>query len=281
MSQQFFIVRCGTREATRSDHFLNYGLYGEADAPMRIDYFFWVVTGPRGAVVIDCGFSRRAGRARNRTTLVDPGSAVRALGVEPGSVGTIVITHAHYDHMGNLDRFPNARVIIAAREVEFWRSPIAAHLLFSYYSESDDLNALAVAEQEGRLRTFRGQLELHPGLVVTEVGGHTPGQAIVEIATGEGPVLLASDAVHFHEEIEREMPFTAVADLPDMYRAYELVNRRVAATGAHLVTGHDPATTERFRRHPAGLPTWVGVIGSPRDGSYDPSDPEPVEEEIS
>ncbi|MGW2332190.1 N-acyl homoserine lactonase family protein [Streptomyces sp. NPDC001700] len=262
MPEQLFIVRYGTREATRSDHFLNYGLYGEPDAPMDIDYFFWVATGPDGAVVIDCGFSRQAGDARGRTTIVDPGDALRALGVEPESVGTVVITHAHYDHIGNLGLFPNADVVVATREVEFWRSTIAGHRLFGYYAEQSDLADLARIEKEGRLRPFEGRVEVQPGVVVTEVGGHTPGQSIVEATTAEGPVLIASDAVHFYEEIERAMPFTAVADLPDMYRAYDLIGDRVAATGARLVTGHDPATKDRFRSHPADLPTWVGVIGA-------------------
>ena len=59
-----------------------------------------------------------------------------------------------------------------------------------------------------------------------------------------------------------------------MYRAYELINSRVAATGAHLVTGHDPATSERFRSHPTDLPTWIGVIGYADDVP-----PEPINEE--
>jgi glyoxylase-like metal-dependent hydrolase (beta-lactamase superfamily II) len=260
---QLLIVRYGTRRARRNDHFLNYGLYGEPDGPMDIDYFFWVAVGARGPVLVDCGFSRRAGDRRGRTTLVDPAEALRGLGIEPAEVGTVVITHAHYDHMGNLDLFPRARVIVAASEVDFWRSRTARHVLFDHYAERSEIEELAKIEADGRLVTFSGRAEPVPGLVVTEVGGHTPGQAIVELTTGEGPVLLASDAVHFYEELDRSMPFSAIADLPAMYAAYELIEERLAQTGAALVTGHDTATKERFRAHPGEHRAWVGVVGAP------------------
>jgi glyoxylase-like metal-dependent hydrolase (beta-lactamase superfamily II) len=260
---QLLILRYGTRTGSRGEHFLNYGLYGEPDAPMDIDYFFWVAVGSRGPVVIDCGFSRQAGDKRGRTTLVDPADALREIGIEPDEVETVVITHAHYDHMGNLDLFPRARVVIAANEVGFWRSRTARHLLFDYYAESTEIDELAKIEDDGRLVTFSGRTEPVPGLVVTEVGGHTPGQAIVELTTSEGPVLLASDAVHFYEELDRAMPFSAIADLPAMYASYELINERLARTGALLVTGHDIATKERFRAHPGDHRTWIGVVGAP------------------
>ena len=134
-------------------------------------------------------------------------------------------------------------------------------MLFGYYAEADEIAELAKIDEDGRLVTFVDQIEPVPGLVVTEVGGHTPGQAIVELSTTEGPVLLASDAVHFYEELERTMPFSAVADLPAMYDAYELINDRLAASGAVLVTGHDTDTVRRFRSLPGEHRAWVGVVG--------------------
>ena len=60
---EVLIVRYGARTTTRSDVFLNYHAYGEPDGPMEMDYFFWVIQGDAGPVVVDTGFSRDAGRA--------------------------------------------------------------------------------------------------------------------------------------------------------------------------------------------------------------------------
>jgi glyoxylase-like metal-dependent hydrolase (beta-lactamase superfamily II) len=74
---------------------------------------------------------------------------------------------------------------------------------------------------------------------------------VVSVATAAGPVVLASDAVHFYEEVERDRPFAVVADLPAMYRAYDLLADLAAQPGARLIAGHDPLVRTRFAQHPA------------------------------
>ena len=79
-----------------------------------------------------------------------------------------------------------------------------------------------------------------------------PGPALTtRAATATGAVVLASDAVHFYEEVERDRPFAIVADLPAMYRAYDLLAGLAAQPGTRLVAGHDPQVRTRFARHPA------------------------------
>jgi hypothetical protein len=87
------------------------------------------------------------------------------------------------------------------------------------------------------------------------------------VQTADGPVLLASDAMHYYEEYERDMPFAFVADLVDMYGAFDRI-RGMVADGAvrHLVSGHDPGTLERFgllADPPAELAGHVAVVGRP------------------
>ena len=82
-------------------------------------------------------------------------------------------------------------------------------------------------------------------------------------ATSEaGTAVLASDALHFYAEAERDRPFAIVADLPAMYRAYDLLNELAGQPGTRLVAGHDPLVSERFAAHPAG--PGVADLGAPR-----------------
>lgn len=246
---QVTIVKYGTRETVRSDVYLNHHLYGEPDGPIGMDYFFWVVRNADRTIVVDTGFSAAGGANRKRTTLIEPAAALDALGVDRSAGPPVVVTHAHYDHIGNLALFPASPVTIAAAEYDFWTGPYATRTLVHHSVEDDEIAHLRRIDREGRLRTFADEVSPAPGIRVLHVGGHTPGQSVVLVDTTEGTVLLASDAVHYYEELDRNMPFTQVANLIDMYAGFD----RIRALGAdHLVSGHDPGTLARFT--PAGGP---------------------------
>jgi glyoxylase-like metal-dependent hydrolase (beta-lactamase superfamily II) len=256
------VVRHGTREARRSEVFLNYAQYGEPDGPFVLDYYLWVVRSRTRTVLVDTGFARSAAEARGRQVLVDPAEAYRRLGVDTDAELSIVVTHGHYDHLGNLDLFPNATVIASAAEVEFWSSPVSRKPLLGHFTEAEDLASLARVDAEGRLRRFSGTTEAAPGVVVTEVGGHTPGQSMVTAPTSAGTVLLTSDAVHFTEELDRDMPFVAVTDLPAMYHGLQRVRDLVAAGEVdHVVTGHTAGVLDGLEPLTADLAGVAGVIG--------------------
>jgi glyoxylase-like metal-dependent hydrolase (beta-lactamase superfamily II) len=105
----------------------------------------------------------------------------------------------------------------------------------------------AVGASRGRTMLMDTEPALRaPGIELTQVGGHTPGQAIITVATGAGPVVLASDAVHYYEELERDRPFSTVANLADMYAAFDQIRELAAEAGARIVAGHDPLVAERF-----------------------------------
>jgi glyoxylase-like metal-dependent hydrolase (beta-lactamase superfamily II) len=250
---EVLIVRYGSRQTARSGVFLNYGLYGEPDGPIGMDYFFWVVRNRERTLLIDTGFSAAGGANRGRTTLVPPPTAFDALGIRPADEPTVIVTHAHYDHIGNLDYFHRSPIVIAQAELDFWRSPGARHILFHHSAEDADLEVLERAAVDGRVHPFADRVTVSPGIEVLRVGGHTPGQSVVIVQTGDGPVLLASDAVHYYEECDRNMPFVSVADLPAMYAGFDTVRGMMADRRVqHLVSGHDPDTFGRFRPDGSG-----------------------------
>lgn len=256
------VVKYGTRHTTRSDVYLNYAVYGEPDAPIEMDYFFWVARNDTTTVVIDTGFSQAGGAVRGRTTLIDPREALDALGVRPGDAPPVVVTHAHYDHIGNLSHLADSPIVVARREVEFWAGPHARRAQFHHSVEDTELAELQAAVQSGRAVVFDDRHEVADGIEVRRVGGHTPGQSIVTVRTDRGVVLLASDAVHYYEELDRGMPFVSVANLVEMYDAFDDVAAQVSqGRVSEVLTGHDPSTLGRFGGVPGPIPGLSATIG--------------------
>ncbi|NYE18509.1 N-acyl homoserine lactonase family protein [Microbacterium immunditiarum] len=259
------IARHGTRQTTRSDVFLNYSLYGEADGPIGMDYFVWVIRNAERTIVVDTGYSRRGAESRGRDVLIEVPDLFAKLGVDPASAPLVVISHAHYDHIGNLGHFPSSRFLISKKEFDFWNGPHAGKTLFHHSVEDSELDELRAIHAANRVDFFEDSVQIAPGVDAIEVGGHTPGQAVVVVNTSEGRVLLASDAVHYYEELDADRPFVSVADVVEMYDAFERI-RRLVDSGeiAHVVSGHDPATLERFtpaQGELAGIATTIGVSG--------------------
>jgi len=248
-------VRYGTRSTRKSEVYLHFDLYGERDAEVDMDYYFWVVRVDGHTILVDCGFNEASGGRRRRTMLCPPREALARLGIDAGAVTTVVLTHAHYDHIGNLGAFPSATFVMSRREYDFWTSPLGRKPLFAGSAESEDVAALRVAHAAGRIEFVDGRATLPGGVDLVEVGGHTPGQLIVLV----GDVVLASDALHYYEELDRDRPFVHVADLPAMYVGFQLLRE---LDGTHrLVAGHDPEVMRRFPVVCDGLAAQITVDG--------------------
>jgi glyoxylase-like metal-dependent hydrolase (beta-lactamase superfamily II) len=98
-------------------------------------------------------------------------------------------------------------------------------------------------------------------IAVRPVGGHCPGELLVGVRAAGQPLLLASDAAHFYEQIEHEWPFFAFTDLGEMRRALSLINQLAREFGATVVPGHDARTRDRFPALPGPACDVAVVLG--------------------
>ena len=245
-------LRYATRPARRGDHFLGGDPH---DGPMPMDYYIWAITGHGRTVIVDCGFDAAVAAKRGRSLLRCPVESLRLIGIDPASVQDVVLTHLHYDHVGNLDLFPAARFHLQEPDVHYavGRHMRHAHLRAPF--ELEDVVRIVRLNYAGRMEMHSSAATLHPGITLHPAPGHSPGLQFVRVETLRGAVVLASDVSHFYENIETDRPFTIAVDVPAMLDSFGKV-RAAAASAAHIIPGHDPLVMHRY---PAASPALDGI----------------------
>jgi len=215
------------------------------ESAARMDYFVWLARRSAEAIVIDTGFNAEAARRRKREFLRSPLEGLRLLGVDAASIEDVIITHLHYDHIGNFELFPRARFHLQDAEMAYATGRYMATGFFAAAYEPEEVVAMVRNVYRGRVRFHSGDGEIAPGLTVHLVGGHTRGLQVVRVWTRLGWLVLASDASHYAANMSEERPFPVVADVTAMVDGWRRL-RELASAPRYVIPGHDPAVMERY-----------------------------------
>jgi glyoxylase-like metal-dependent hydrolase (beta-lactamase superfamily II) len=216
---------------------------------MPLDYFVWVIRSGDHTTVVDTGFDAAAAAKRGRTLLRPVGEGLAAIGVDPQHVRDVVITHMHYDHAGNVALFPRARFHVQDAEMAYCTGRAMTHAHLAAPFDAENVVDLVRRTFEGRVEFHAGDDELHPGVTLHHLPGHTLGLQAVRVQTERGPVVLASDAIHFWANLTRATPFPIVADVVAYLEALRRL-RDLAPSIDHIIPGHDPGVLQRFPAEP-------------------------------
>jgi len=226
------------------------------DGPMPLDYFVWLVRGAGREIVVDTGFSAATAARRQRNHLRCPTEGLRLLGCDANAVKDVVITHLHYDHVGNFDLFPAATYHLQDLEMNYATGRHMRQPVFSGAFDVEDVVGMVRSNYAGRVSFHDGDAQLAPGVSLHLIGGHTMGLQVVRVATRRGWLVLASDASHFYANMEQVRPFPIVYNVAAMVEGYGKL-RALAESPAHIIPGHDPLVLERY---PAPSGAMHGIV---------------------
>lgn len=213
-------------------------------------------------VLVDCGFMKEGNGIAvaekfGIPTWISPIRMIAEMGVSPEDISDIVLSHAHFDHMGSVEKFPNAKLHLQKRELMSWIELMAMPRQFGFLTEvldPDDIYSALDAAKEHRLMLVEGdQDDVVPGIHVRSGPGHTVGQQFVILETAKGRVVVAGDCIYGSQNLTGRnndgvyIPLgSGIGSVIDQLKSFDKINKEIAQDLDRLVILHDFDRWARF-----------------------------------
>jgi len=218
------------------------------DEKIDIAMVFWLIRGGGHVILFDSGFHREKWFKLFPTTdYLRPSEAVKLAGIQPEDVTDIIVSHAHWDHMGGVDLFPRATVWIQKQEFAYYTGdawqPGGQHGGI----DPEDVQALVRLNTEGRLRLVNGDdVEILPGIRAYTGARHTYASQYIRVE-GNPPFVLASDNCYLYRNLA-EHKASATFSKDDEPANIRNQGRMIQLAGSadRVVPGHDALQFQKF-----------------------------------
>jgi len=200
-------------------------------------------------------------------TLGDVPVVLEALGIAPGDISRLIVTHLHGDHIGGMLRadgplYPNAEVILTETDRAFWSNTDIRNAAPEEARGSFDLATSVLQAYDGQLRPVEGEADLAPGLTARPLPGHTPGHMGVMVESAGDSLMIWADLVHV-PIVQMQRPEVTIGFDTDQPQAAatradlfaELAGTGQKIAGMHMAfpgIGYLERQGEAFRFEPVG-----------------------------
>jgi glyoxylase-like metal-dependent hydrolase (beta-lactamase superfamily II) len=192
----------------------------------------WLIRGEGRTILFDSGFHRPSWIERfGVTDFVPPDSAVRLAGVEAAQVTDIIVSHAHWDHMGGIDLFPNATIWIQRDEFTYYVRDAWQEGGRRGGIDTADIAELVRRNTAGKVRLIEGDdIEILPGVRAYTGARHTYASQYIRV-DGEPAFVLASDNCYLYRNVAARLP-VATFEPADRDANLAALERMVRLAGA-------------------------------------------------
>jgi N-acyl homoserine lactone hydrolase len=250
-------ARCDVQPLAVSLYATGFGEFG------YFPFSYTLLEGEGHIALVDVGFDTRSRFVDDKlheysiTDCAGPDVVLGKVGLAPEDIGTIFITHAHYDHMGALSLFPNAQVYLQRREIERWEMALALpahfHSLTASLDPADVLYARQL-EHEGRLRLVDGvALGVLPGVDIRPAfDTHTDGSQYVVVHNSADTWVVTGDNVYSYRNVETSEGKTGYTGIGysngSLWASLKIIDEMLehASSSMTLAIGHEGQTYDRF-----------------------------------
>lgn len=198
---------------------LVYGAHNQGTR--RLPYCYILIKGQGRVAMVDVGYNHKEYGAVLATQYGArdwhaPRGVLAECGVTPEDVQSVFLTHSHFDHMGNMEDFPNATFYIQERELSKWVWTLSLERRFRWLmlgiDPADILRTVDLARQ-GRLVSVNGDREdVLPGVDLhAAFDTHTYGSMYIRVRNdgarnSQDTWIFAGDLVYTQENLRGSNP---------------------------------------------------------------------------
>lgn len=216
---------------------------------IEIAMVIWLVRGGGHNILFDSGYHRETFlKYFPSTGYIRPDEAVKLAGVQPDEITDIVISHAHWDHLGGIDLFPKAKVWIQKEEYRYYTGPAWQPGGDHGGIDPEDIEELVKLNTLGRVRLVDGDnVEIFPGIRAYTGGRHTYASQYL-LVEGNPPFVLASDNCYLYRNLA-EHKASATFTVADHAANIKNQQRMIQLAGGNpdrVIPGHDAAQFEKY-----------------------------------
>jgi glyoxylase-like metal-dependent hydrolase (beta-lactamase superfamily II) len=215
---------------------------------VEIAMVIWLIRGGGRNILFDSGFHRESWlKYFPMSDFARPDEAVRSAGVKPDEITDVVISHAHWDHMGGIDLFPKATVWIQKEEFRYYTGEAWQAGGQHGGIDPEDVKELVRLNTEGRLRLVDGDnVEIVPGIRAYTGARHTFASQYIRVE-GSPNFVLASDNCYLYRNLA-EHKASATFSEADQPANVKNQARMIDLAGSpdRVIPGHDLLQFQKF-----------------------------------
>ncbi|HEY1243433.1 MAG TPA: N-acyl homoserine lactonase family protein [Hyphomicrobiaceae bacterium] len=237
-------MECGSRLAPTEVNLRFSDTFAYGGLKLQFVYSCYLIKHGGDYMMWDTSQALDAGPAAPKVSDID---LLAQLNVKPEQVKFVGISHFHGDHIGQVNSFPKATLLIGQRDWDVLTSksppPNAKPALVSNWISGG-----------GKVETVAQDKDVFGDgtVVMLNTPGHTPGHhsLLVRLA-GKGPVILSGDAVHFQENYARDGVPWFNFDRSQTVASIERIKQIASNLKAEIVIQHDARDVEKLPIFPA------------------------------
>jgi len=231
---------------------------GSKTEKVEIDFMVWLIKGSNGKnILVDAGFLDDTEDAKEFmiANYIRPDSALLKLGVKQADISDIILSHPHWDHMGGINLFPNARIWIQKEDFDYFVGAAWQKEGSNGGFAKRDVRQLVDLNLNGKVTLIEGDnKQILPGITVYTGSKHTFNSQYVLVNTGNNKVVLASDNIWIYYNLEHLAPASTGGTLepPGYIKAMQRMKSLVTDV-KFIIPGHDAAIFSRFPKVADGV----------------------------